>query len=88
MNWQQLFLTLLDGEKLTVRFESDSQRNTCRTYLSKIRRDSKDLMTLMDMDETKLEMKKLDNDGKYSLQFVPQEVRKVPFQIIGEESDG
>lgn len=82
MDWQQLYTKLLEGETVTVRFDSDARRNLCRTYLSKLRREGSDLLVLMDMQDTKLEMRKLDDEGKYSIRFAPKDVKRVPFQII------
>lgn len=84
MNWQQLYNMLLDGETVTVIFASDAQRNSCRAILSRMRKEGRDTLLFLDMENTKLEMKKLDDAGKYSIRFAPKDNRSVPFQIIGE----
>lgn len=87
MNWQALYSRLLDGETVTVIFASDAQRAVCRTHLSRLRKQGAALLVLMDMEDTKLEIKKLDDSGKHSIRFAPREVKHVPFTIV-EDSDG
>lgn len=87
MNWQSLYSKLLDGETVTVVFSSEGQKATCRTHLSRLRKSGAALLALMDMENTKLEIKKLDANGKHSIRFAPIETKHVPFTIL-EDNDG
>lgn len=82
MNWQQLYNALLDGETVKVKFSDQKQKSSCRTILSRMRKDGYATLVLLDMDDTKLEIKKIDNEGTHSIRFAPKETKNVPFQIV------
>lgn len=82
MNWQQLYNALLDGETVKVKFSDAKQKSSCRAILSRMRKEGYATLVLLDMDETKLEIKRLDDEGTHSIRFAPKEQRSVPFQIV------